>query len=145
MAKQCNKEGCNYPVFGGGYCKMHQHYRTDKKPSKIAPRSKKRAKQEKEYSKLSPSNDKCFFCNRGFSNQKPDRHHLDGRKEDKLTDESLLVNVHSECHDLYHHHPRGYEGIMKMTWYQGFMERLADKSEEVHRKHLLREFKVTKQ
>lgn len=34
MPKICNKEGCNYPVFSKGYCKMHQYLRTDKKKPK---------------------------------------------------------------------------------------------------------------
>jgi len=32
--KICNKEGCENPVFGGGYCKYHQYLRTDKKKPK---------------------------------------------------------------------------------------------------------------
>lgn len=32
--KTCNKEGCDNPQFGGGYCKWHQSLRDDKKPSK---------------------------------------------------------------------------------------------------------------
>lgn len=31
MAKQCKKETCSYPVFGGLYCKNHQYLREDKK------------------------------------------------------------------------------------------------------------------
>ena len=31
MAKVCNFEGCNYPQFGGGYCRNHQWKRSDKK------------------------------------------------------------------------------------------------------------------
>ena len=36
--KTCNKEGCNYNQFGGGFCKSHQYLRTDKKPKAIKPR-----------------------------------------------------------------------------------------------------------
>lgn len=32
MPKLCQTEGCNNPVFGGGYCKFHQLLRKDKKP-----------------------------------------------------------------------------------------------------------------
>jgi len=31
MAKVCNSEGCNNPVFSKGYCKYHQNQRTDDK------------------------------------------------------------------------------------------------------------------
>lgn len=31
MAKICNKEDCKYPVFGKGYCKIHQYFRNDTK------------------------------------------------------------------------------------------------------------------
>ena len=34
--KICQAENCNYPVFGGGYCKYHQSKRTDgKKPHSL--------------------------------------------------------------------------------------------------------------
>lgn len=29
MPKICNSQNCNYNVFGGGYCKIHQYKRTD--------------------------------------------------------------------------------------------------------------------
>ncbi len=31
--KNCIKDECFIPQFGGGYCKFHQHMRTDKSPS----------------------------------------------------------------------------------------------------------------
>jgi hypothetical protein len=31
MAKVCQKDGCNYNVFGGSFCRLHQYLRTDKK------------------------------------------------------------------------------------------------------------------
>ena len=33
--KTCAAEGCGYPIFGKGYCQMHQYLRTDKKPVRI--------------------------------------------------------------------------------------------------------------
>lgn len=52
MAKQCNKDKCNNPVFGGGYCKYHQCLRTDRvlKPLQKTSTSKVR--------KVSSSNNK---------------------------------------------------------------------------------------
>jgi len=57
MPKQCDEPGCNRRVFGGKKCDWHQKKRTDKKPPKpkkqkvIRFRSKKRAKEEEEYSR----------------------------------------------------------------------------------------------
>jgi len=31
MPKSCNKDGCNNPRWGGGYCRNHGYLRTDKK------------------------------------------------------------------------------------------------------------------
>lgn len=36
MSKICNKDGCSYNVFGGGYCKSHQYLRADKKQKPLA-------------------------------------------------------------------------------------------------------------
>lgn len=36
--KICKSKGCNWPVFGGGYCKLHQYLRLDK-PSKVLKKS----------------------------------------------------------------------------------------------------------
>lgn len=30
MAKECNKDSCTNPRFGGGFCKFHQYLRTDR-------------------------------------------------------------------------------------------------------------------
>lgn len=32
MAKKCNKQGCQNPIWGGGFCRYHGYLRTDKKP-----------------------------------------------------------------------------------------------------------------
>ena len=41
MAKTCNHNGCNNPVFSTGYCKYHQYLRTDKKFKGLAKRAMK--------------------------------------------------------------------------------------------------------
>jgi hypothetical protein len=38
MPKQCQVIGCNNNVWGKGYCKIHQYYRTDKKEKKVSTR-----------------------------------------------------------------------------------------------------------
>lgn len=53
MARACERPGCSHPVFGGGYCKVHQYLRSDKKKKKIRPYSKKRQKENRRYSELS--------------------------------------------------------------------------------------------
>ncbi len=35
-SKTCTYEGCTYPIWGGGYCKSHQHHRTDKKVKRLS-------------------------------------------------------------------------------------------------------------
>src|SRR5690349_19220490 len=58
MPKKCNSPNCLLLVFGGGYCKNHQHLRVDKikkPPKKNAPikkQSTKMKKDMKEYSNL---------------------------------------------------------------------------------------------
>jgi hypothetical protein len=49
MPKPCKKEGCNYPRFGGGYCKAHGYLRTDKQTKKISPRSDKMTSKLEDY------------------------------------------------------------------------------------------------
>lgn len=44
MAKGCGVDNCNWPRFGGGYCKYHQNIRKDKSPRKIRYYSEKRSK-----------------------------------------------------------------------------------------------------
>jgi len=101
----------------------------------INRRSKKRAKQEREYAKIRPENKACFFCGRMIYGT-PDRHHLDGREGEELTNSKLLFNVHRECHSLYH------DGDYKnATWYPAFMRRLRRVSEEIYWRHKLREDK----
>ena len=39
MARTCKKPGCTYNVFGGGYCRVHQWLRTDKKPKELKKRT----------------------------------------------------------------------------------------------------------
>jgi len=40
MPKTCGHTGCSYNVFGGGYCKMHQWKRTDRKTPKNKPKKR---------------------------------------------------------------------------------------------------------
>ncbi len=60
MAKICALDGCNNPVFGGGYCKYHQKWRTDKKPKELRKVSDK-GKSRKEDKKKLVEEDKKFY------------------------------------------------------------------------------------
>lgn len=52
MAKSCNKDGCNYPRFGGGFCKGHGYLRTDKKLKPLNRESKKTKARRQVYKPL---------------------------------------------------------------------------------------------
>lgn|SRR5512133_373655 len=54
MPKQCQFDGCEFNVWGKGFCKRHQYLRPDKKPDKLKVR---------QYSK------KQRFANWGFDNE----------------------------------------------------------------------------
>lgn len=45
--KTCNKEDCNNPRFGGGYCSWHQSLRTDKKPKGLSSKTPIKVKPRK--------------------------------------------------------------------------------------------------
>lgn len=51
--KDCLRESCSYPRFGGGYCKNHQYMRKDKKPSKLKRKPIKK--------KIKPTGEKALF------------------------------------------------------------------------------------
>lgn len=106
MPKICLKEGCNYNVFGKGYCKIHQYLRTDKKKSekkkvkRMRPFSKKRGEELDEYYSL---RDKYLeeheFCEvRGCNNKTTNLHHKKGRSGKLLTDVRYFMACCSECH-----------------------------------------------
>jgi hypothetical protein len=40
MPKKCKSGNCQNPVWGGGYCRNHQHSRADKKPKLLGARKK---------------------------------------------------------------------------------------------------------
>lgn len=146
--KECIVDGCHYPRFAKGYCKNHQYLRSDNKNksmknnlgtnrprikksgSNIAYRSKKRSKEEIEYSKICKEIDnerkdtsqwKCYFCGKPFMpNEKPEHHHLKGRDGDLLTDKKFIVLAHHKCHVLeYHSLP-----VSKIWWFDKFLNRL---------------------
>ena len=89
MPKICNKEDCDNNVWGKGYCKYHQHLRTNKKARKpiipktrIKPISKKRKEALKGRSEMDV-----------FLEIWEEREH-----KSELTGEPLLPKGHAKWH-----------------------------------------------
>jgi len=67
MAKICNQEECNNPVFSNGFCQYHQSFRTDKKWLKsLLKQHKKGVAKIKSRSDKPKKESKSFFP---FKNQ----------------------------------------------------------------------------
>ena len=159
--KTCKAPGCRYPVFSHGYCRVHQWMRKDekhlmkaskqrsrKKWANIPSVSKKRSKQLKSYSELCEEMDKravankeyvCFFCG-GEVEGRADHHHLNGKENQRLTNDKYLVLAHRKCHSDYH--SLSVEKLMKKDWYEGFLDRLLTKSRFLYRKEIIKQEKA---
>lgn len=137
MAKICKEENCNNPVFSHGYCayhnKIHYPYIIKKKLYKIARFTPKRQEQVKEYNTMIKAKDDdgkphyCFFCTKRIWGT-ISHHHLEGREEDKLLDDGLLVDSHNGCH-VFKFHSWSVHKLKLELWWDGFLIRLKDKSE----------------
>lgn len=100
MPKICNVEDCTYPVWGKGYCKSHQHLRTDKnKPKKPKVTSDKMVKNLAVYrvlrDKYLKDNPVCYRCG---TNVNLTLHHMKGRLGGLLTDVSYYMTLCIPCH-----------------------------------------------
>ena len=76
--KQCNKEDCNNLRFGGGYCRYHQGYRTDKKLKELNSKPLSKPKRPKSSGELevfkmiwSERSHKCQCCGVTLSSFSP--------------------------------------------------------------------------
>jgi hypothetical protein len=111
MPKTCLSDGCSYPVFGGGYCKLHQYYRTDKKkPKKINPISSKMIEALKLYkivrSEFLNRHPLCQAKISGICTKDSTQvHHTAGRIGDLLTDHKYFLAVCHHCHCYIETHP----------------------------------------
>ena len=117
MAKTCLKAGCNYHRFGGGYCKMHQWCRQDKKPAELKrtplkPPTKPPNKVSKKTAKLTA---KYLKARAEFLDGKlcpitgryaTEIHHMDGREYERLIDESMWLAVTRDGHKWIHANPK---------------------------------------
>lgn len=115
--KTCNKENCNNPRFGGGFCRWHQGYRTDKwvgknalsskggtkgtnkKKTRLKPISDKQAERLKEYrivrDEYLKENPTCARC--GTTNNLS-LHHMIDRVGKNLTDKNNFMTLCIPCH-----------------------------------------------
>ena len=109
MAKTCLEGGCNNPRFGKGFCKWHQHRRTDLKksnPKRVAISPISDSLKDKlstyrplrdAYMKGHPDCEKC-----GKPSQ--DLHHKAGRGKN-LCEVSTFMAVCRLCHIFIHENP----------------------------------------
>lgn len=105
MPKECLKIDCSYNRFGGGYCKVHQYLRTDKKPKPLKPFSEKRKERNAIYLKkrIEFLNGKvCPITNRKAT----EIHHINGRENERLNDEEFWLAVTREGHLKIHENPK---------------------------------------
>lgn len=157
MAKTCQHEGCNNPVFSNGYCSWHQSDRTDKKylksllkkyqkgNAKIKPKSEKRTQEDIIYKQVKKLKEvqlkkkgewRCIFCNMPFSDyETPGWHHLSGRDGDLITDPKYLFPAHSNCH-LRDYHQATVQHMKSMFWYEGFLERIENIDIDLYNKEM---------
>lgn len=124
----CNAEECNNPRFSKGYCKFHQHLRTDEKYKRSQEISRgnvnKKPKTASKIVRISPVSDKqleklrlyrgvrdeymkihstceCRDCNRAAT----EVHHMGGRIGDNLINANLFLAVCRMCHRYIEEHP----------------------------------------
>lgn len=110
MAKNCEKNGCENPRFGKGFCKFHQYLRTDLKKKKnnkkrINPISNNLKEQLKIYrivrDKYMAENENCEIC---FAPAN-DLHHKKGRGKN-LSEVKYFMAVCRKCHNYIHDNPK---------------------------------------
>ena len=120
MAKICNKDGCSYPVFGGGFCKVHQYLRKNyKQPSPVRKPIKrvsdKRAKENalykvmrKEFLKAKPKCEVCIALKEPFINDSTEVHHKwSGKDRAKyFLDSSSWLAICRKHHNRIHSEPQ---------------------------------------
>lgn len=111
MPKICQLESCKYPVFGKGFCKVHQYMRTDKKPS--VPKTYKPIKKVSDkhkvelavYSKLAKKfkeeNPLCQAKLKNCQKITSDVHHKSGRGNN-LNNVETWMPICRNCHTHLH-------------------------------------------
>lgn len=153
--KTCKVEGCNWLIFGGGYCKRHQYLRTKaikdeqaKVPyTRIKPRSDKMAVKMALYNhakelaiiearKTGPV--LCFACNKeivGFIAW----HHTEGRDE-YLLEFKKMVFMHSDHHSAIH--DLDVEHLEQRPWYATYLANLKEFNIELYEREIAKKTKL---
>jgi hypothetical protein len=159
MAKTCNVAGCSNPQFGGFKCKYHQYMRhmrngdlfKPKKRQGAPPKESKKRKEEKKYYTQhckeleqeirAKNNGKiyCFFSGLEI-NERITWHHLKTRTGKFYTDKEWLVPAINQYHIDYHF--RSVEWLIQQFWYEGFLNRLKDKSLQLYYKEITKQEKA---
>lgn len=113
MPKICNVDDCSNNVFGKGYCKYHQHLRTDKKTVQKKPLkpikniSVKMQLELKVYrmerDKYMKDHSKCEF--RDCFRYATDLHHKSGRGQN-LSNVETFMALCRKCHTWIHENPK---------------------------------------
>lgn len=109
--KICKKNDCENPVFGGGYCRYHQQFRTDKKKKPTGNYSRLRTERNRVYSTLRmvylQSHQKCEIQSPVCWKSATCIHHVSGRVGAKLMDmktwkaSCIPCNEYIESHDAW--------------------------------------------
>ena len=150
MAKTCQKEGCNNPVYSHLFCRIHQWLRTDddykrqkeyakenrKAKKKIPAESKKRRKEHIRYLdqvKLYKQEKKdkgeycCYICHGEFEQSSidlfPTIHHTKGRSGDYYLDKQFWMLAHNKCH-LGVFHGWSVDELKQLPYWKEFLARL---------------------
>ena len=141
-SKPCIVDGCNYPRFAKGYCKVHQHLREDKKvvakkPRKIKPISDKRkmdnekykaVKEKKKADLLAHNKFVCFFSGKPLDAKEDiEWHHLCNKDGSLLYEYDNIFPVIRKYHTAYHH--EDISTLLKEQWYVNFLDRVEEKKE----------------
>ena len=105
--KKCSEEGCDYPVWARGKCRMHDKGKPKSKPKKaISPISDKEKERLKEYRVLRDKflfdNPYCKIC----GGMATDLHHMKGRVGDNLTDVDNFLALCRFCHNRVEENPK---------------------------------------
>lgn len=153
--KTCKVEGCNYPLWSGGLCKVHQYLRTkaikDEKAkilyTRIKPRSDKMAvkmalyNHSKELAIIEARKHgliRCFACSNeiiGFI----DWHHTEGRDE-YLLEIKKMVFMHREHHGAIH--DLSVEQLEQKPWYTTYLANLKEFNIELYEREIAKKTKL---
>lgn len=155
MPHTCAAEGCNNPIFAKLFCKFHQHQRRwiggDKYQDKSTPKAvhkpiRRRTKERTIDENLYAIQAKMFFqdaVNNGtnlcvFCGEKVTKfeglHHWKGRRGAYLLIKQWWSIIHNECHLFYHR--ATVEQMKEKLWYNSYMSRLQQKSEQLYLKEI---------